>query len=81
MTQAPVPGSTNWSNVLTVGSATILIATQAIATAIAAGWALAGLLNLGDLGEYALMALFGLIGIYASIAYLRKAARMEPLRH
>lgn len=81
MTQPAVPGTVNWSNVATVGSAAVLIATQAIATAVAAGWALAGLLNLGDLGEYGLMTIFGLIGAYASIAYFRKAAKAEPLRH
>ncbi|MFG1393404.1 hypothetical protein [Xanthobacter agilis] len=81
MTRPAVPGTVNWSNVLTVASAAVLIATQAIATAVAAGWALAGLLNLGDMGEYGLMALFSLVGIYASFAYLRVASRAEPLRH
>ncbi|MFG1418810.1 hypothetical protein V5F38_11645 [Xanthobacter sp. V0B-10] len=81
MTRPAAPGSVNWSNMLTVGSAAILIATQAIATAVAAGWALAGLFNMGDLGEYALMAIFGLVGVYASIAYFRKATRNEPLHH
>lgn len=81
MTQPAVPGSVNWTNVLTVGSAAILIATQAIATAVAAGWAVAGLFNLGDIGEYGLMGLFCLIAAYASVAYFRRAAKAEPLRH
>ncbi|MFG1294325.1 MULTISPECIES: hypothetical protein [Xanthobacter] len=81
MTQPAVPGSVNWTNVLTVGSAAILIATQAIATAIAAGWAVAGLFSLGDVGEYALMGLFALLGIYVSVLYFRRAAKAEPLRH
>lgn len=81
MTQPAVPGSVNWSNVLTVSSATVLVATQAIATAAAAGWAAAGLFNLGDIGEYGLMTLFGLAGVYVSVAYFRKAAKAEPLRH
>ncbi|WP_454917827.1 hypothetical protein [Xanthobacter sediminis] len=81
MAQPAVPGSVNWSNVLTVGSAAILIATQAIATAVAAGWAVAGLFKLGDIGEYGLMAVFGLAGIYASVTYFRTAAKAEPLRH
>ncbi|MFG1480217.1 hypothetical protein V5F53_16415 [Xanthobacter sp. V4C-4] len=80
MTQPAGSGAINWNNVLTVGSAAILIATQAVATAVAAGWAVAGLLNLGDLGEYGLMALFGLVGVYGSVAYFRKAAKAEPLR-
>jgi len=81
MAQTAVPGTVNWSNVLTVGSAAVIIATEAIATGVAAGWAVAGLFNLGDAGEYGLMALFGALGIYASIRYFRTAAKQEPLRH
>lgn len=64
-------------NLLTVASATALVATEAFATSVAAGWAVAGLLNLGDAGEYALMALFSVAAAYVSVAYFRRARRVE----
>lgn len=73
-------GRTRWDNVLTVSSATILVGTEVIAVAVAAAWAIAGLFQLGDIGEYALMTVFGMVGVYASFRYFRKAASIEPLR-
>ncbi|MFG1376771.1 hypothetical protein [Xanthobacter autotrophicus] len=70
-------GAPRGGHLFTVLSATALIATEALATAIAAGWALAGLLNLGDVGEYALMGLFALVAVYVSIVYFRRAVRVE----
>ncbi|MFG1301878.1 hypothetical protein V5F49_19000 [Xanthobacter sp. V3C-3] len=64
-------------NLLTVASATALVATEAFATAVAAGWALAGLLNLGDVGEYALMALFSVAAAYVTVVYFRRAVKVE----
>ena len=65
------------SKLLTVVSATILIATEAFATAIAAGWALAGLFKLGVVGQYAFMGVFSLIALYVTFVYLRRAASVE----
>lgn len=65
------------SRLLTVVSATILIATEALATAVAAGWALAGLFDLGKVGQYAFMAVFSACAIYATVAYLRRASAVE----
>lgn len=64
-------------NIVTVMSATVLIATEAFATAIAAAWALAGLTNLGDIGEYALMLLFSAAALYVTVTYFRKAYLVE----
>jgi len=64
-------------NLVTVASATALVGTEAFATAIAAGWALAGLLHLGDAGEYALMALFSVGAAYMTFAYYRRARTVE----
>lgn len=72
-------GKLQWGNVLTVLSATVLVATQAIATAVAAGWAVAGLFRLGDIGEYVLIGGFGALAVYVSVLYFRRAARIEPL--
>ncbi|MGQ3673429.1 hypothetical protein ACT6QG_13665 [Xanthobacter sp. TB0136] len=74
-------GQVNWSHVLTVTSATILVLTEVLAVAVAAGWALGGLLNLGDLGEYVLMGLFALLALYATRLYYRRAVQAEPLRY
>jgi len=71
--------STRWNNVVTVVSATILVGTEAVATGVAAGWALGGLFRLGDAGEYGLMAIFGLVGAYATWLYYRKAVQAEPI--
>ncbi len=65
------------SRLLTVVSATILIATETLATAVAAGWAVAGLFNLGDIGQYGFMALFSAFAIYLTVIYLRRAASIE----
>ncbi|TDU00658.1 hypothetical protein [Azorhizobium] len=66
---------------VSVISATILVAVQAFTVAVAAGWALAGLFQLGDIGEYALMALFGLLAVYFSVKYVRSAAQAEAKLH
>lgn len=66
---------------ISVVSATILVATQAITIAIAAGWAMGGLFHLGDIGEYGLMAIFGLLAAYVSILYVRKAIVAERNAH
>ncbi|MEP9354934.1 hypothetical protein ABLE93_15200 [Xanthobacter sp. KR7-65] len=64
-------------NLLTVASATALIATEAFATAAAAGWALAGLFHLGDIGEWGLIGLFSLLALYITVVYARRAYRVE----
>jgi len=64
-------------NMLTVVSATLFVGLQCVATAIAAGWAVAGLMNLGNIGEYALMALFSIAALYATLRYGQKAAKAE----
>ncbi|MFG1246997.1 MULTISPECIES: hypothetical protein [Xanthobacter] len=70
-------GKTGGGSLFTVVSATTLVATEAFATAIAAGWALAGLMHLGDIGEYALMGLFSLAALYITVKYFRRAYQVE----
>ncbi len=72
-------GRVRWGNVVTVASATLLIATETLATATAAAWALGGLFRLGEYGEYGLMALFGAFALYLTFLYLRRAASAEPI--
>jgi len=56
--------STNWRNVITIMSIMILVGAEVFGVAIAAGWAIAGLFELGGYVGYALMALFGLFALF-----------------
>jgi hypothetical protein len=76
---SPAKGGINWTNTITVISAAILIGTEIIGTGFATGWALAGFFSLGDIGAYVLEALFGLAALAVVVAFVRAAARVEPL--
>jgi hypothetical protein len=76
---AASPTRLNWSRLLTVGSATVLIAVEVIAGAVAGGWALAGLFGLGDIGAYVLEALGGLLALWVVVSFFRAANRHEPI--
>jgi len=69
-----------WGNLLTVISVMILIGAEVFGIAVAAGWAIAGLFELGDTVGYGLMAIFSLFGIYAMLMLWRRAVQVEPLR-
>ena len=69
-----------WDNLLTVVSVMILIGAEVFGVAIAAGWAIAGLFELGDGVGYALMGVFSLLGIYAMLVIWRRAVQVEPIR-
>lgn len=67
-------------NLVTVVSVLILIGTEVFGVALSAGWAIAGLFELGPTLAYVLMGLFSLIGLYAMVALWRSAVRVEPIR-
>ena len=77
-------GTINTRNLLTIVSVGILVGTEVIGLALAAGWAIAGLLQLGDsVGrsvEYGLMALFVAIGAYGLYRFMQRAVQVEPIR-
>jgi hypothetical protein len=78
---APAPSAPrriNWLNVSTVVSAAILIAAEVFGAAFAGGWAIAGLLGLGDYGVYTLQVIFFVAGIAVMVAFVRAAQRVEP---
>jgi hypothetical protein len=79
-TLAPPRKGLNAGNLLTVISVMILVGAEVFAVAIASGWAIAGLLELGDAVGYALMGLFSLLGLYAMVLLWRRAIQVEPLR-
>jgi hypothetical protein len=72
------PGRIIWPNVITVVSAAILIGTVTVGTGLATGWAIAGLLGLGNAAAYALESLFGLLAVVIVYAFVRGAMRIEP---
>ena len=69
-----------WDNLLTVVSVMILIGAEVFGVAIAAGWAIAGLFDLGDTVSYVLMAAFSALGAYAMLILWRRAVQVEPIR-
>jgi len=67
-----------WINVLTVVSAAILISAEVFGAAFAGGWAIAGLLGLGEYGGYALQIAFSIVGLLIMASFVRAAQRVEP---
>ena len=70
----------NAGNLLTVVSVLILVGAEVFGLAIAAGWAIAGLFELGDTVSYGLMVLFSVLGLYAMLVLWRRAVQIEPIR-
>ena len=69
-----------WDNLLTVVSVMILIGAEVFGLAVAAGWAIAGLFELGDAVGYGLMVVFSLLGAYTMLLLWRRAVAVEPIR-
>lgn len=75
----PTRGRTNWRNLLTVTSVTVLVGTEVLGASLAAGWAIAGLFELGTTLEYVFMAGFSLLGLWAMVAFVKSALAVEPV--
>jgi hypothetical protein len=72
-------GPTNWRNLVTVVSMMILVGCEVFGVALAGGWAIAGLFELGDTVAYVLMALFSLVGAYSLLHLWRRCVAVEPI--
>ena len=72
--------SINWQNCVTVVSVAILLGTELIAMAWAAGWAIGGLFQLPPDISVAIEILFVLVGCYAVFKFTRAALKVEPIR-
>jgi len=70
----------NTRNLITIVSMMVLVGTEVFAVAIAAGWALAGIFELGDTVGHALMVVFSLFAAWAMLQLWRRATSIEPLR-
>ncbi|WP_439575797.1 hypothetical protein [Phreatobacter sp.] len=69
---------TNWTNVVNVIGATVLVGCEAIGAGAATGWAFSSLLGLGErfvMGSTAVGIGIGLLGTFA---FFRSARRVEP---
>ncbi|WP_371877292.1 hypothetical protein [Alsobacter ponti] len=73
-------GGINTRNLMTIVSVAILVGTEIFGLALAAGWAIAGLFQLGLVIERVLMAAFGLVGAYALYRFVQGALAAEPIR-
>lgn len=71
--------STNWRNVITLISIMILVGAEVFGVAISAGWAVAGLFELGHIVGYVLMGLFSLLALYILAHLWRRCVAVEPL--
>ena len=72
-------GRTNWRNMILVISMAILIGVELFGVALASGWALAGMFELGHIVAYVLMALFSGFAAYAMVAFMRRVVKVERL--
>jgi hypothetical protein len=70
---------TNWRNLITVVSIMILVGAEVFGVAISAGWAIAGLFELGDIVGYVLIALFSLFALYILVVLWRRCVAVEPI--
>ena len=70
----------NWTNATTLASVAVLVGTELIGAGGAAGWAIGGLLQIGETLTHLLegvLILFALTGLYF---FLRAALAHEPIR-
>jgi hypothetical protein len=58
----------------------ILVGVEVFAVAIAAGWAIGGMFELGDEIAYALMGLFSIGAAYILLSLWRRSTTVEPFR-
>jgi len=72
--------SSGLARIVTLTSATILIATQTIAASVAGGWAIAGFLGLGEYAAYAFEAIGLCLGVWAVTSFVRTALKNDPAR-
>jgi hypothetical protein len=73
-------GQINSKNMITLVGIAILVGTEVFAVALAAGWAIAGLFQLGVMVGYALMTIFSVMAAYGLWAFMKKAIAVERSR-
>jgi hypothetical protein len=76
----PSSAPINWRNAVTLGSVAVLVGTELVGAGGAAGWAIGGLFQFGEMLTHALetvLILLALVGLYY---FLRAALAHEPIR-
>jgi hypothetical protein len=73
------PTRTKWQSLVTIVGVMILVGTEVFGVAIAAGWAVAGLFELGQTVQYILMGVFSVFGGYLLLALWRQSVAVEPI--
>ncbi|GJD62565.1 hypothetical protein CS379_13565 [Methylobacterium frigidaeris] len=76
----PASGSLKPRSLVTILSIMVLVGVEVFAVAIAAGWALAGIFELGDTIGHGLMVLFSLGALSIMVQLWRRATSIEPIR-
>lgn len=69
----------NSSNFLTIASVTILVGVEVLGAALAAGWAIGGLFQLGKQVTWGLMAVSLAAGAWATYKFTLGALKVEPV--
>ena len=70
----------NWTNATTLASVAVLVGTELVGAGGAAGWAIGGLFQLGEVLTHALEAVFILTALFGLYAFLKAALAHEPIR-
>jgi len=72
--------TTNWTNLVNVFGATMIVGTEAVGAGGATGWAVASLLKMGDQVVIGATVVGVIAGLVATVAFFRSAYRVEPFR-
>jgi hypothetical protein len=70
----------NWNNALTLVSVAVLVGAELVGAGAAAGWAIGGLFQIGDMLTHALEAILILLALSGLFYFVRAALRHEPIR-
>jgi hypothetical protein len=70
----------NWTNAMTLISVAVLVGTEFVGAGVAAGWALGGLFQLGELITHSLEVALVLLALTGLFYFLRAALAHEPIR-
>ena len=69
----------NWTNAATLIAVAILVGTEFVGTAWAAGWALGGLLQLDATTSHGIEVVFSVMGMVCLYYFMRAAINAEPV--
>jgi hypothetical protein len=76
----PADQPINWRNALTLLSVAVLVGTELVGAGAAAGWAIGGLFELGEIVTHILEVILVICALIGLSYFLRAAMRHEPIR-